>query len=119
MSNRNQRLVTPNWHPWPKWNKVKISPYKLFSLHVIANDCKKADGSEMDEFSRYDAARKCYFDGVQSDTYIMNTLATTNEKSTDMSKLIMVDKGFFLRKTQEVIDQHMTRDEAPRVVIPP
>ena len=101
------------------WNKVKIWPYKLFSLYIIANDCKKANGSEMDEFSRYDAARKCYFNGVRSDSHVMNTLATSNEKGREMSELIMVDKGFFLRKTQEVIDQHITGDEAPRVVIPP
>ena len=115
---RFQRLDTPNWPHWPKWDKKDIWSYQIFSLYVIANHCKKADGSDMDDFSRYDAARKCFFNGVRSDSRIMNTLAKDNKYARDMSKLIMVDKGFFLRKTQEVLDQHMTRDEAPRVVIP-
>lgn len=42
----------------------------------------------------------------------------SNEKAIDMSKLIMVDKRFFLRRIQEILNKYI-KGEAPRVVIPP
>ena len=73
----------------------------------------------MNEQDCLDAAGRCFFDGVGSATHIMNTLAQSEwDHAKAMANLIKVDPGFFLRRTQEVLDENMGR-EAPQVDIPP
>lgn len=73
----------------------------------------------MGEATRLDVASECFFNGTRSVTSIMKRLAQAHsDVAKKIAASISVDMGFFMRRTQEVLNKRMGA-EAPQVDIPP